>query len=112
MTFKEGVTKANTQPPIYYAIGAAEVIYTSFGHRLVVTALTDGHEDRPLSLHNKGLAVDLRTRDIPADGLGPVFGSLTNLLNPLGFDVVLEKDHIHIEYDPKGGETWLRMDQA
>lgn len=112
MTFKESVTKQNVQPPIWYALGIAEMVYRYNGMRLVVTSLTDSHEDRPQSLHNKGLAADLRTRNIPADLLRSVHGSLVSVLNPLGFDVVLEGNHIHIEFDPKPGEHWQKLETA
>jgi len=52
------------------------------------------------SLHPKGLAVDVRTRDLSPTQKGIL---TANLQKELGkdFDVVLETDHIHIEYDPE-----------
>lgn len=111
MTFKQSVTKDNVQPPVWYALGIAEMVYRYNGMRLVVTSMTDSHEHRPGSLHNKGLAVDIRTRSIPHDLLRSVHGSLVSVLSGLGFDVVLEKDHIHIEFQPKGpAEDWQRLE--
>ena len=50
------------------------------------------------SLHYKGCAVDIRSRDM----LNPLLVSqgLNNILGP-DFDVIFEGDHIHIEYDKK-----------
>lgn len=106
MRLKNAVDAAGVQPPIYYAIGVAEAVYRFSGWKLVVTSLTDAHADRPASLHNKGLAVDMRTNGIPADIVKQILGGLAAILNPMGFDVALESDHIHVEFDPKQGERW------
>lgn len=105
MTLKDGVKFENTRREIWYAIGVAEVLYKTHGLSLVVTSLEDG-QHLETSLHYSGRAVDLRTRNIPVELLRTVHGGLVNILNPLGYDVILEKDHIHIEYDPKHGENW------
>jgi len=75
--------------------------------------MMDGHEDRPKSLHHKGLAVDIRTRNVPLDLRQGLFRAIYSALNPLGFDVVIEANppHIHIEYDPKDKESWFRLGQ-
>ena len=110
MILKTSVTKHGVQPAIWFALGISEMVYRSNGLALTVTSLTDSHEDRPASLHNKGLAVDLRTRNIPLGLLSTVHGSLVSILKPMGFDVVLESNHIHVEWDPKGQETWQRVE--
>lgn len=112
MILKTSVTKQGVQPPIWYAIGVAEMVYRYQGLTLVITSLTDSHADRPASLHNKGLAVDFRIRHIPPELLRTTHGSLSNVLSPLGFDVILEANHIHVEFDPKSGEHWHRLDTA
>lgn len=109
MIIKSSVTSTSVQPPIYYALGIAEMVYRYNGLKLVVTSLTDG-QHMPDSLHYKGLAADIRTRDIPDVLLRSVHGSLSSVLSPMGFDVILEKDHIHLEFDPKEGKTWQRSD--
>jgi len=105
MILKEGVTRQGVKEPIYYAIGIAHVLYIREGHQCVVTSLTDSHADRPDSLHNQGLAVDLRIRDLPANSKQTIASSLSLILEPMGYDVVLEADHLHIEWDPKGKEN-------
>ena len=74
-------------------------IYAQSGYLLVVTSITDGtHMDG--SLHYKGQAVDIRTRDIATPVLNLI---VKNIKESLGadYDVVLERDHLHLEYDPK-----------
>jgi hypothetical protein len=110
MILKEGVTQAAVKAPIYYAVGVAETLYRDQGLSLVITSLTDSHEDRPTSLHNVGLAVDFRTRDIQAPVVASIVRNLKVILDPLGYDVVLEANHIHVEYQPKLGENWQSID--
>lgn len=111
MKFKPGITDNGVHWKIGYALATAEYIYTSFGFELEVTALTNG-EHNPGSLHPKGLAADLRTKNLPARVVTEVFDRLKAKLHPLGFDVVPEGGvgatpfttgaHIHIESDPHG----------
>lgn len=109
MILKDGVTQQGVVPQIWYAIGLADGIYRANGLRLVVTSLTDG-EHMQNSLHYSGKAVDLRTRSVPHDLLRSVHGSLVTVLDPMGYDVILEQDHIHIEFDPKPGESWQKYE--
>ena len=51
------------------------------------------------SLHYSGLAMDFRTRDIPAELRKSFFEKVKSALGS-EFDVVLEKDHLHVEYQP------------
>ena len=66
---------------------------------IVVTSLLDGvHSSK--SLHYKGLAFDMRTHIYTQYEISKLMGYLKHMLGS-NYDVVLEKDHIHIEYDPK-----------
>lgn len=90
-----------------YAVGVAEFVYEKHaGRRAVVTSCVDGVH-HPGSLHYKGRAVDLRTRDLNALTTGAIVKDLKAWLTSQGFDVVLERDHIHIEFDPKPGREFL-----
>ena len=64
----------------------------------IITSTTDG-KHLPDSLHYKGLAVDLRTRDLSIEDKQLYFSALKFALRKL-CDVVLETDHIHVEYSP------------
>lgn len=99
ITFKQGVRMDGLQPQIVLAILIAESVYRSFGRDLLfITSISDGIHS-PNSLHYSGNAVDLRIM-----GIDPFI--VTNIKNKLSaylgdnYDVVLEKTHIHIEYDP------------
>ena len=73
--------------------------YAKRGYSLVVTSLEDGNHMKG-SFHYVGRAADLRTRDIPPDVCKQLVRDIKASLGN-DYDVVLEKDHIHLEYDPK-----------
>lgn len=95
---KAGVRTAGIRPEIVLALHVAEGIWQAQGRELVVTSLTDGRHSRT-SLHYAGAAVDLRIWDLDAER------ARRELAEALGedYDVVLEKDHIHCEFQPKSG---------
>ena len=96
---KPGVRAAGLQPEILLAILEAREVYRALGAELVITSLLDGKHMKG-SLHYSGLAVDLRTRHLGPGDRGTVTERLTVALGP-EYDVVLENDHIHVEFDPK-----------
>ena len=96
---KAGVRAAGLQPEILLAILEAREIYRALEVDLVITSLRDGKHMKG-SLHYKGLAVDLRTRDLCPINRATATRRLKGALGP-EYDVVLESDHIHIEFDPK-----------
>ncbi len=103
MFLKYGVEIADLTKEMHYAMGFVDAVeLTLAGHERTCTSGTDSHETRPRSLHNKGLAIDIRTYDLSKEEVDDVFYFLRNHLDPAGFDTVLEKDHLHIEFDPKG----------
>ena len=65
--------------------------------QLTITSANDGTH-KPGSKHYDGDAVDLRTWSLP-----DLLGMADQLRQDLGpdYDVVIEQDHLHIEYDPK-----------
>lgn len=66
---------------------------------IVVTSILDGvHSTR--SLHYKGLAFDMRIYIYSQSVVKSIMEELEYLLGK-NYDVVLEKDHIYVEYDPK-----------
>ena len=104
MRLKNGVSIRGIKPEMVLALTIAAKVYERYGLTLTITAVTDG-KHRPGSLHYVGLAADLRLPGSPADPTPPTSKELVaNLQKALGseFDVVLEADHIHVEYQPKG----------
>lgn len=73
-------------------------VYRDFGHSPVITSGTDGRH-RADSLHYSGNALDLRIRHIPPEDRVALTASLASSLGE-EFDVILEADHIHVEFDP------------
>ena len=76
-----------------------EIILKVEGQKYIPT-ITSGKDSKHSenSLHYKGLAIDLRSRDMKNPKL--VVKMLKMALD-YELDIVLESDHIHIEYDPK-----------
>lgn len=67
-----------------------------FGKPLTITSGNDGkHMDT--SLHYENLAWDIRIRDLPKDRVPRLVEELK--LRLPGYQVILEKDHIHVEWD-------------
>lgn len=75
-----------------------EAVYEKYGAELVITSAKDGKHG-PKSLHYEGLALDLRSRNLNGREMF-VVADLKLALGP-DYDVVLEADHIHVEYDAK-----------
>ena len=98
MRLKEGVRVAGVRPEIVLAMQVAEVVYQEHQSELVITSVTEGTHS-PTSLHYSGAAFDCRiwnvnpraVRDSLADRLGE------------DYDVVLERTHLHVEFQPKSG---------
>lgn len=98
VTLKQGVRVAGIRPEIALAIQVADGVWERQGSELVVTSITDGKHS-PTSLHYSGAAADFRIWNIDAQR------AKEDLKDALGgdYDVVLEKDHIHCEFQPKSG---------
>ena len=98
MELKEGASVAGVCWQMFQAALIAEEVYKKLGAECVITAGTDGKHMNG-SLHYEGRALDLRTRNIA----GRELQAKVALQQRLGknFDVVIEADHIHLEYDPK-----------
>ena len=114
MLLKRGVRFANVSPPLYFAMGVAEVVlylYSPTG--FVVTSLDDSsHKETSLHYSKNSpdkmcRAFDVRTRSMKSEEIAVVHRELREFLSPLGFDVVLEVDHIHVEFDPKEGRGFI-----
>ena len=96
IALKSDVRVRGLSNEILLAIIIAQSVYADTERAMTITSLTDG-DHMAGSLHNCGDAVDLRLPDRSA----PVTMA-SRLRDALGssYDVVLEKDHIHVEYDP------------
>jgi len=99
LLLKPGVRVAGLRPEILLAVIAAENVFEKAGVDLVLTAGVDGKHTAG-SLHYVGQAVDFRTRDVPAADEPKLLARLRECLGP-DYDVALEIDHLHVEFQPK-----------
>ena len=92
---KSGVDLRGLSPQMAIAYTIACKCYGQYD--CVITSANDSKHG-PNSLHYMGQALDLRTRHLNEQGLQAVFHKLKEALGEQ-FDVVLESDHIHLEWD-------------
>jgi hypothetical protein len=80
------------------ALVVADQVWGTMQADLVVTEATGGkHMEN--SLHYSGCAVDLRTSNVRPTALQGVVDLLRQRLGE-NYDVVLESDHAHVEFQP------------
>jgi len=104
MRFKRGVKIDGLSPQLLLGLIVAESTHDDQGldkrGPFEVTSINDG-KHMPGSLHYSGRAADLRTAHLSGSEARGWAELLRLRLAGLGFDIVLESDHLHIEYDPK-----------
>jgi len=101
LSIKSGVHLLGLSPQILFAITVIDGCYRRLGVDCVVTSATDskhGHQ----SLHYVGHAIDIRTRDLDESQKTVMLNLVTAALGSGEFDVILERDHLHVEWQPKG----------
>jgi hypothetical protein len=101
MRFKAGVRIRGIAPEMAMAALAIDTLWVEKGWDLVVTSGIEGEHGAD-SLHYVGRALDLRTKaaGITQDEARALAAEIRKRLTE-EFDVVVEKDHIHVEFDPK-----------
>jgi len=99
MRLKENSRYEGLRAEILLGVIIAKDCFEDRGYELILTEGTGGKHGRS-SKHYIGMAVDIRTRHLP---LGMSQDITNDLRKRLGtdFDVVLESDHIHLEFDRK-----------
>ena len=98
--FKKGTRVSGIRTELVLAILIAEGVYNKYGIDLVLTSLDDRRHS-PTSLHYSGSAVDVRTRNLPRTVDVQTVGMEIRQALSNDYDVVVESDHIHIEYQPR-----------
>jgi len=99
MKIKPGVKICGIKPELMLALIVCNDIYRRYGQDLVITSVIDGRHSYK-SAHYSGNGADLRTRYFKSKILKKVVKAIKEALT-IDFDVVVEDDHIHIEYQPK-----------
>jgi hypothetical protein len=96
-----GVNLRGVETQLVFAIVIVAEAYREAGFDLTITSVCDGKHMEG-SLHGKGLAVDFRTKTagISQEEAEDIADTIRHALGPQ-FDVVVEADHIHLEFDPK-----------
>ena len=107
MRLKPGVRLHGLQPQMTVALLAIEAAAIRVAaedgtpYEATITSVNDGSH-APKSLHWLGRAVDVRTRDLPDHFPADAYARAIRDRLPTDFDVVVESDHIHVEWDPVG----------
>ena len=96
IAIKPGVRLHGIRPEIVLALLIINGLYTSVSETVFVTSVIDGSHMRT-SLHYVGAAIDVR---LPLDNPEEMRDRIRNALG-FDYDVVLEKGHIHVEWQPK-----------
>ena len=94
---KSGVDLRGLSPQMAIAYTIACRVYGQYN--CVITSGSDGKHG-PNSLHYVGKALDLRTNNLPPQAVQSIVDRLKEALGAQ-FDVVLESNHVHCEFDPK-----------
>jgi hypothetical protein len=100
MRLKPGVSLRGVKPETVAGMHIADGVCNDRFYELVITSVTDGKHS-PNSLHYVGYAFDMRTRDLSQVDKKNLAVDLREALGQ-EFDVVVEKTHIHVEFQPKG----------
>jgi hypothetical protein len=90
---------AGVHPELLFAIMVVDMLYRTYGEDLIITSVVDGKHSSK-SLHYVGFAFDARTSYFTPAILDNVVKEIRASLG-FDFDVVVEKDHLHVEFQPK-----------
>ena len=96
----DSVDPANLSTQCLLAIVVVEQVLADYDSNLTITSLNDAKHSET-SLHYRGDAFDVRVWDVP-DMTKDVAEDIRDCLNR-HWDVVVEEDHIHVEYQPRRG---------
>ncbi len=99
LKIKKGVNVAGIRPEMTLAIIAATSFCSDIKKNCTITSALEGQHSTT-SLHYIGCAVDFRTRNMNKAEKEMFRNSMTDALSN-DFDVVLEHNHLHVEYQPK-----------
>lgn len=98
--FKDGVSVDGIKKETITLIGILNYYFVTYIDKpLVITSCTDGKHMKN-SKHYSGYAIDIRARHLTPFEVNNLL-SWFKEYHDKKYDIVVEKDHIHVEYDPK-----------
>jgi len=100
---KKGADISNLNVEMREALPIMASIYDKYGYSMTITSGNDG-KHMSGSKHYINDAVDLRIWGIVEDGFLQIIGNEMQEMLDLhksGYQVVIEDDHYHVEWDPK-----------
>jgi hypothetical protein len=100
ISVKPGASVRGLRPEMVLALVAADQVYGRQGVKDMVVTEGTGGKHGAGSLHYVGQAVDLRTSNVAAPFVGVIAVDLRAALGA-EYDVVVESDHMHVEFQPK-----------
>ena len=97
MRTKQGVSVRGVAPELVFASLICESVFNEAGQKFTLTSVCDGRH-KVNSLHYVGKAFDIRVYDLR--GISS-YVMASRLQEALGseFQVIVEPDHIHVEFD-------------
>ena len=98
LSFKKGVEIRGVQPEMAAVWPVIASVYGEFGRHCVITSVVDG--EHKSIVHPIGFATDFRISNVPTGWHEKLADRIREVLTD-EFDVVLEVDHLHIEFDPR-----------
>jgi len=84
------------RPEMRHGVFACEYVMNKYGEELTITWIRGG-KHKEGSLHAKRRAIDGL---LPGVRQAEIFGEIKDLIGP-EYDLVIEEDHFHLEWDPK-----------
>ena len=97
--FKDGVSVFGIKEETITVIAILNYYFvTNIDKPLVITSCSDGKHMKN-SKHYSGYAIDIRTRHLNTSEINKLKSWFVNH-HGMKYDMVIEKDHIHVEYDP------------
>lgn len=100
LSLKSGVDVSRIRPELVLVCSIISSIFIRAGYDCVITSISDGVHGSG-SRHYVGLAADFRIRHIDSKITIDTLVDIIRRSLGVDYDVVLEADHIHVEYDPK-----------
>ena len=100
---KKGADISQLNVEMREALQIMAAIYEKYGYQMTITSGNDG-KHMSGSKHYVNNAVDLRIWGIAEDGFLQIIGNEMQEMLDLhksGYQVVIESDHYHVEFDPK-----------